>query len=205
MNLKKYIMKKALIVTIIIIITSLLACSKDDLTVLSQQEKDDLSFLREEEKLARDVYLFSYNKYGDEIFNNISQSEQNHMNSVLTLLKKYKVNDPAQSAIGVFSNETLQDLYNDLTAQSDSSLIEALKVGALIEDLDIKDIDLNILNTKNTDLMSMYLRLRCGSTNHMRAFTKQIDGNGSSYTPQFISSDIFFSIINSENQKCSKN
>ena len=80
--------------------TFLSACGKEEVTVanedvvLTNEEKSDLLFLREEEKLAKDVYTYSFNKYGQNIFANISSSEQSHMNSVLTLLKKYNLSDP---------------------------------------------------------------------------------------------------------------
>ena len=44
-------------------------------TVLTENERNDLLYLREEEKLARDVYLNSFNKYGLKIFSNIASSE----------------------------------------------------------------------------------------------------------------------------------
>lgn len=79
-------MKKVLFATVLTLIM-FSSCSNDNdnqnSTPLTQAEIDDLKFLREEEKLARDVYLFSFNKYQVSIFDNISQSEQKHMNSVL--------------------------------------------------------------------------------------------------------------------------
>ena len=125
---------------------------------LTQAEIDDLKFLREEEKLARDVYLFSYDKYEAAIFNNISQSEQKHMNSVLSLMNKYGIPDSASTEIGVFNNSDLQSLYWSLTAQSDISLIEALKVGATIEDLDIK-LYLNTLNSNKNEMTEKCVRV----------------------------------------------
>lgn len=195
-----------------LLFTLFTACSDDDTSpvnnvqeetgTLSEQEKDDLLFLREEEKLARDVYLFSYDKYGDAVFNSISQSEQQHMDNVLGLLVKYGINDPASMQRGLFTNSTLQTIYDDLTAKSDSSLLDALEVGAIIEDLDIRDLDLNMLNTTKQDLLDSYTLLQCGSRNHMRSFTKKLVAAGFNYVPQFISSANYTSIINSPNEKC---
>ena len=55
---------------------------------LSQEEMDGLLFLREEEKLARDTYLMLYDLFGLRNFNNISKSEQAHMDAILYLLDK---------------------------------------------------------------------------------------------------------------------
>lgn len=169
---------------------------------LTEQEKNDLFFLREEEKLARDVYLFSFQKYGVNIFQNISNSEQKHMDQVLVLIEYYGLNDPASSDIGVFSNDELQGLYDDLTAISDSSLIHAYTIGATIEDLDIKDIVLFELNTTKTDLLALYEALVCGSRNHMRGFNNQLESNNITYTPQFITQAEFDDIINGNHETC---
>ncbi|MCF6167006.1 DUF2202 domain-containing protein [Lutibacter sp.] len=200
-------MKKLTLV--VLVLTALSSCSNDEndvvtqsTTQLTQQEIDDLLFLREEEKLARDVYLFSYDKYAETIFNSISQSEQQHMNSVLTLLNTYGIADPASSERGVFKNQTLQSLYNDLTTQSDISLLEALKVGAIIEDLDLNDIHEDESNTTKEDIINVYEKLSCGSRNHLRSYTSQLLSNGENYIPQFISLAEFEEVINSESERC---
>ena len=176
-------------------------CSKDEIVPLSDQEKSDLLFLREEEKLARDVYINSFNKYNQNIFNNISNSEQSHMNSVLTLLNKYNLPDPiANNQVGVFSNSELQKLYVDLTSKSDTFLNKAFEVGAIIEDLDIKDINIFKSHTTNSDLIGIYDKLNCGSRNHMRSFVGQLG----KYTPIYISQSEYDAIITSSNEQCGK-
>ncbi len=173
------------------------------ITTLSEQEKADILFLREEEKLARDVYLFSYNLYGQLPFNNISNSEQTHMNSVYTLLTKYNLADPAEgNDQGEFENQVLQNLYDSLVTQSAVSFLEALKVGAGIEDLDINDLDNNTSHTTKADLLQVYSSLQCGSRNHLRNFVQQLENIGGTYTPQFIPMDEYNSIVNSQNERC---
>ena len=172
---------------------------------LTQNEINDLKFLREEEKLARDVYIYSYNKYKLAIFNSISQSEQTHMNSVLSLLNKYRIPDPASVQVGIFVNQDLQVLYNNLIIQSNISLVEALKVGATIEDLDINDIDDFIINTSKSDLLTVYSNLACGSKNHIRSFTTELINNEVSYEPQFISLEEYNSIISAPSGGCGNN
>ena len=176
--------------------------NNEDLNPLSQAEINDLKFLREEEKLARDVYLYSYNKYQLVIFDNISQSEQRHMNSVLNLLNKYEIPDSASTEIGVFNNPNLQKLYKSLTKQADISSVEALKAGATIEDLDINDIDNFTANTTKPDLLNVYGNLNCGSKNHIRAFTRWLENEEVTYTPQFISMDEYNVILSSSNGGC---
>ncbi len=199
-------MKKVFFISMLIITLFMVSCSETDdspeVETLSQTEIDDLKFLREEEKLARDVYLFSYDKYTQDIFNNISQSEQQHMDSILTLLNRYNIDDPASTERGVFINQTLQNLYNDLIIQSDVSLLEALKVGATIEDLDINDIDDFEDRTDKTDILNTYDKLKCGSRNHMRNYYQQLINDDFIYIVQFISITELTEIINNSNEQC---
>ena len=199
------IMKKILFV---VLASSLIlsSCSNDEnnntLTPITESEKNDLIFLREEEKLARDVYVYAYNKYQISIFNSITQSEQKHMDSVLSLLNKYNITDPATIKLGVFNNQDLQILYNNLKIQVDISSVEALKVGATIEDLDINDIDDFTINTTKPDLLNVYDNLLCGSKNHIRSFTTQLSSTNVTYVPQFISFEEYNTILNSTNSGC---
>jgi hypothetical protein len=165
---------------------------------LNQTELTSLSFMREEEKLARDVYITLYNKWDVNIFTNISASEQTHMESVRLLLTKYNLTDPVGSnTVGVFDNVTLQTLYNQLVALGNTSLPDAYKAGATIEDLDIFDLTNALTGIDNQDIRLVYDNLTKGSRNHMRSFYKNILKVGSTYTPQYITQAEFDAIINS--------
>lgn len=164
---------------------------------LNSAELTSLSFMREEEKLARDVYITLYNKWGVNIFTNISNSEQTHMDAILMLLSKYSLADPvSNNAVGVFNNVTLQNLYNQLVAQGNISVLDAYKVGATIEDLDIFDLKNALLNNDNQDIKLVYDMLTKGSRNHIRSFYKNILSVGGSYSPQYITQAEFDAIIN---------
>jgi len=121
-------------------------------TTLSVAEESSLTFMREEEKLARDVYMVLYEQWGLKVFNNISQSEQSHIDSVATIMAIYDVADTASSEDGVFTNTDLQDLYLQLVSDGEASLIAALEVGALIEEVDINDLNNAIETADNPDV-----------------------------------------------------
>ncbi|MCA9515983.1 MAG: DUF2202 domain-containing protein, partial [Myxococcales bacterium] len=101
----------------------------------SAQEKDLLR-LREEEKLARDVYLSLRDRWGTSVpvFDNISGSEQTHMDRVATHLTALGIPDPVTDpAVGAFTDPELKALYTQLVASGQPSLVAALTVGATIE------------------------------------------------------------------------
>ena len=62
---------------------------------LTPGEIAGLTFMREEEKLARDVYLTLDDAWDLQVFANIARSEQTHMDAIGTLLTRYGIADPA--------------------------------------------------------------------------------------------------------------
>ena len=165
---------------------------------LDDDEIAGLMKMREEEKLARDVYEYFYEKYEMKIFGNIAESEKTHMFAVKAMIDKYQLEDPADnSPAGEFKSNDLQEIYDLLITKGNTSLTEALIVGAIIEDLDIADLDELLTKTSNQDLKYVYENLNLGSRNHLRAFYPQVINNNGEYTPQYISQEEFDSILSS--------
>ena len=165
---------------------------------VSPEEANGLIFMREEEKLARDTYNTLFAKWGTRVFNNIAQSEQRHTDAIKLLLDKYELEDPVKNDTqGVFVNQDLQNLYNTLIAKGDSSLVDALLVGALIEEVDILDIQKELdEHVDNEDIALVYDNLLNGSYNHLRAFVKNLSRQGITYEPKLIPLDMYNSIVN---------
>ncbi len=172
---------------------------------LSDVEEQGILFMREEEKLARDVYKKLGELYPEaQIFQNIAQSEQRHMDAVKALIDKYNLPDPVESTndqIGVFQNAELQKAYNDLIERGSQSLEEALKVGAYIEELDIIDLEKRIEEIDNQDIKLVYENLERGSRNHLRAFVSNLEKQGVSYEPQLLPNDKYQEIISSDMER----
>lgn len=167
-------------------------------TQITDAERDGLIFMREEEKLARDVYLVLAKKWGDRPFGNIASSEQTHMDAVKGLLDKYGLPDPAKGMEkGKFESKPIQKLYDDLVAKGERSRMDALKVGAQIEDLDIFDLERWTRTVKAADIKNVYANLTRGSRNHLRSFTGALKRSGGEYEPMYLSKKDFEAIINS--------
>lgn len=169
-------------------------------TELTEIEAEGLIYMREEEKLARDVYLTLYDVWNLNIFQNIASSEQTHMDAVKTLLDQYGLEDPMVSNdIGVFTNPDLQALYDELIAQGSQSLSDALNVGAVIEEIDILDLEEYIAQTDKVDIQMVYENLTKGSRNHLRTFVSTIQRQtGTTYQPQHLSQEAYQAIVGSE-------
>jgi hypothetical protein len=164
---------------------------------ISENEIQALQFLREEEKLARDVYMHLYETWELMPFKNISKSEQIHMDAILHLLNRYEINDPASDTeIGEFKNKDLQNLYDQLIEQGSKGVIEALRVGALIEETDINDIQI-ILDEKiqKSDIDFVLNNLKRASGNHLKAFFRNMRKYNYDYEPQILDLDTFQQIV----------
>ncbi|NTV48762.1 MAG: DUF2202 domain-containing protein [Geobacteraceae bacterium] len=165
------------------------------ITPLSATEASVLTFMREEEKMARDVYINMYKLWNAVTFSNISASEQKHMDTMKKMLDKYKLPDPAQDAIGVFTDANLQAKYDELMASGTKSYVDGLYVGATIEEIDMMDIQHAIDVTTHLDVVNAYQNLLEGSKNHLRAFVNALNSQGVTYAPQFISQELYDAII----------
>ena len=146
-------------------------CTAAAVVVLTEAEKSDLTFVREEEKVARDAYLYFYGVWNEVIFSNIAKSEQTHMNAIGTLLAKYGLPDPVVGlGVGQFSTPAFQALYDEVVALGNASFIEALSAGVLVEETDIADLTAALSETKAKDLTTVYKNLQNGSFKHLAAF-----------------------------------
>ena len=170
-------------------------------SVLTQEEINALVKMREEEKLAHEVYSYMYEKWDFIIFKNIAESELRHTNSIKYLLAYYGIDDPYQEGIGNYSNPEFKELYKQLTEESSKSFEDALKTGTKIEDLDIADLDEAISQTKNTRISQLYENLARGSRNHIRILVNQLQMQGITYIPQFIMQKRFNTIISADMER----
>ncbi|MCU7834395.1 MAG: DUF2202 domain-containing protein [gamma proteobacterium symbiont of Taylorina sp.] len=167
---------------------------------INQEVESQLQFMGEEEKLARDVYVYLNTVQPHNVFVNIAKAEQIHINSVNRFLEAYDIQNLASDDYGIFTNPELQQLYDDLIAIGSSSLVEALMVGALIEEVDIKDLIISIEQTNDQSMIQMYSNLMSGSYNHLRAFVAQLETQGVTYTNQgVLSQQQVDDILNGEN------
>ncbi|WP_374244004.1 DUF2202 domain-containing protein [Zoogloea sp.] len=165
---------------------------------LSAAEAASLAYMREEEKLAYDVYSRLDAMWGRQlpIFANIAQSEATHTEAVRQLLVRYTLTDPAANlSAGLFTVPVLQQLYHDLVAQGATSLIAALQVGATIEEIDIVDLETALPTIDNQDIRLVYGNLLKGSRNHLRAFVQALAQQGVTYTPAYLTTDTYSAIV----------
>lgn len=185
-------------------ITALSAPNSVFAETLDVGEETHLVFMREEEKLARDVYMKLQEMYpGEAIFVNIGTgSEQEHTDTIRNKLAQYGIADPnpdtnnLPDSIGVFTGTDygwyFEEKYEILVNWGAQSLVDGWYVGAFIEELDMVDIigcpkiivetdngigagECGMDYTDKVDLKTMYGHLVSGSEDHLRAYVKNIE------------------------------
>ena len=144
--------------------------------VLSTEETTRLVFMREEEKLARDVYRFLAAKWNLRLFANIARSEEAHFQQVGRLISRTELADPAAGkADGEFTDLKLTALYAELIGKGSLSVKDALEVGVLIEQTDIADLETGLTEAKAADLKRVYSNLLNASYNHLDSFETALE------------------------------
>ncbi|MEA3413785.1 MAG: DUF2202 domain-containing protein, partial [Pseudomonadota bacterium] len=82
-----------------------------------------------------------------------------------------------------------------------ASLIDALIVGATIEEIDILDIQGALDSVvDNPDIEVVYENLLKGSRNHLRAFVSNLESLGYTYESDYLTQTAYDEIINSDTE-----
>jgi hypothetical protein len=161
-------------------ITSLISLSAGMLAssisafAITAQEQANILFMKQEEKLARDVYQELHRTHGLQVFANIASSEQRHMESMDYLIRTYGLSDATPLESGVFTYDELNTLYAELIAKGNTSAVDALEVGVLIEEVDIEDLEAALEQTEDVTIRNVFGNLSRASRNHLRAFQNNL-------------------------------
>ena len=168
-----------------------------------EKEKATVLRMREEEKMARDIYRLLDEKWEQQVFAHISESETYHMSRMKTWVEKLELKDPVvqnQDKPGVFTDQTLQKLYNELKASGIQSKESAFRAGAKVEEVDILDLKRALTETSNPDLEATYKYLVRASENHLRAFVRNLKAIDVDYKPVLMEQEMFDNIIKTKGQ-----
>jgi hypothetical protein len=164
---------------------------------ISSDEEKVLKYMREEEKMAHDFYYLMYEKWGLRPFYNITGAEERHIKAIKLMLDKYSIDDPVKDmSEGAFTNSNIKKLYDTFLEDGNKSVIDALKAGAEIEEVDIKDLMSSLNETNNDDLKIVYNNLMNASHNHLRAFVRNLNRRSVEYFPIHLDKNTFEEILN---------
>ena len=153
---------------------TMVQASTDTATGLTNAQ---LTEMREEERVARDLYTKLASSSGELIFTRIAASEQRHLEAVERLMTSQGM-DPgaAGTTVGRYAVPDLQAAYDRWLAQGRASDEAAYKVGVELERQDIADLKgLDVAD--GTTGARVVAALLNGSEHHLAAFTKAVNGD----------------------------
>ncbi|MDU0315341.1 DUF2202 domain-containing protein [Phycicoccus sp. M110.8] len=135
-----------------------------------------LTQLREEERMARDLYTRLASSSGEQLFVRIATAEQRHLDSVEALMRGRGM-DPAAAgtSAGTYAVPALQAAYDRWLARGTASDQAAYAVGVELEKRDIADLRSLAVPTGDS-AYRVVSALLAGSEHHLTAFTKAVNG-----------------------------
>ncbi|MDH7597916.1 MAG: DUF2202 domain-containing protein [Methanothrix sp.] len=152
---------------------------------LTRNDFEWMLFIWKEEKAARDLYKTLYEMTGMAIFLDLVRSEQSHMDQIGALMKRYGIETPVLER-GVFDNQTLQRIHDDLLSKI-SSDHDALRAAANFEEISIIDLERAMGETSNGEILDVYSGLLAGSRKHLRSYVRALKDRGIEYAPVYLS------------------
>ncbi len=188
---------KTILITIIILL-SLIFNPVKLFAQLTDAEVNGILSLRQEEKVAYDVYTYMFDKYQSKVFKNIAENEKSHMDKMKELIDQFNLSDPLEGTVdkkGVFSNKKMQALYDEMVMAGNYGLLDALRAAARFEETDIIDLRKNMSSASNEAVINVYLNLESGSQDHLRLLVKYIKEEGISYKPSYLSKEEYDQIM----------
>jgi hypothetical protein len=177
----------------------LLASALDEMAMgeLSEAEVEGILYMREAEKLARDVCFVLGKEWDVPTLGEIGEREDTHTEAVRTVIDRYGLWDPLSvTSAGDYVNEELQELYHKLVARGSPSLAEALKVGVTIQEISILDLREYRAETDDADVQLVYENLLRGARNHLRVFAVLLRQQGETVERSYLSQTLFDEIVN---------
>lgn len=169
------------------------------LTVTASLSADEIEFLfalREDEKMARDLYTVFAAKYSTAPqIDRIAAAENSHIAYVEAVLDYYEISYPAMTAAGLFEDAKRQAIYNELADKS-GTLLEVYATMAAVEEESVSAYKSVQSEITNENIALVITNMIKASSNHLKAAVCQIIVGGSTYTPLYLSAEEFGTIVN---------
>jgi hypothetical protein len=175
-----------------------LEAALDDLPMgqLSESEAEAIYYLREVEKLARDVFLVLDERWDVEGLRCVAEGEDTHTEAIKALIDRYRLWDPSSVTWdGYYNNEELLALYRQFKRQGERSLVDAIKVGVMVEEISILDLREYRAETDDEDLQMVYENLLRASRNHLRVFCALLQQQRETCENKYLSLTLFDQIV----------
>src|SRR6476620_4362177 len=175
------------------------AVTKAQKITLSPAETKALINLHDNQKLSLFVYDSLYAIWGINPFGNIRSAESQHVNFLDDVADNYalelETNEPGNSA-ATFTTPQAETIYQESISKGSLSVVDALKMGARLEEMSLQVLHNAKAVTIKSDLLHTFDILAMGSKNNLQAFNRRLKMYGITYEPGFLEQKDFRNIIN---------
>ena len=96
---------------------------------------------------------------------------------------------------GYYNNEELLALHRQLVRQGGGSAVDALAVGAQIQEISILDMREYRAETDDEDVQMVYENLLRAARNHLRVFAALLQEQGVAYERKYLRETLFSEIV----------
>jgi len=170
---------------------------------LGADEQRDLQRIREQRKLARDLYWDLAKHWGSLVLVRLGAAEQAHLNALDTLLDHYDLSDPvAGPAVGESGDPKFHALHAQIVEVGHRSEMAASQAGLLVEEMSLSDLAAARARTRRPEIAAVYDDLLRDSRNHLRALFRQMQRFEGEYVPQSLSLSDFEAIVWTQPEPC---
>lgn len=176
----------------------IISVTKAQKITLSSAETKALINVHDNQKLSLFVYDSLYAIWGINPFGNIRSAESQHIDFLDDVAENYDVvldkNKSTDSKPGFITLQA-ENIYHESISKGSLSVIDALKRGALLEEMSLLVLHEAKAVTIKSDLLHTFDILAMGSKNHLQAFNKRLKTYGITYEPGILEQKDFKKII----------
>jgi hypothetical protein len=166
---------------------------------LSPAETKALINVHDNQKLSLFVYDSLFAIWGINPFGNIRYAEDQHVHFLDDVAENYALvldeNGISNNNPG-FITQQAETIYQESISKGSLSVVDALKRGALLEEMSLLVLHEAKAVTIKSDLLHTFDILAMGSKNHLQAFNKRLKMYGVNYEPGILEPKDFKNIIN---------
>jgi hypothetical protein len=165
--------------------------------MLSVEAMEGLIFLRNGERLARDVARALMDYYGSHPFFGQSEAERSHGEAIGQLMTRYALYDSVSTQLpGEFSDPYWQSEYDFYLSQAELGYIDALLVSVEIQEAALVDLRYwNSLSETDYVVVEVIRALLLATRNHLRLLNNELESVGYEYTPMYLSGAAYADIV----------
>jgi len=167
---------------------------------LSAEDQASIIYIREGAQLSRDINLLFEAAWQAQVFRDAAERQKQALRATDLLIDRHGL--PAASAEpGIYQDEQFSRLYGQFAEEGSASLPAALAAAAVLEELNILDLQTRMAQTEKADIRLVYQHLLKIASANLWSFSRAIERfGGAAYEPRYLTPLAFSELMASAGQ-----